>query len=596
MKFPVYTPEQVPQLPDKPGVYKFFDQENQLIYVGKAKSLKKRVSSYFNNRIHADRKTRKMISETKGIEFTLVNSEFDALLLENNLIKNHQPKYNINLRDDKTFPYICVTKERFPRVFSTRQVEHSKGTYFGPYANVRAMHNILDLFRNLYFIRTCKYNLSQENIRKGKIKVCLEYHIGKCKGPCENLQSEDDYNKDIELAENILKGNINLARNYFKEEMMSAATTMDFERAQEYKEKLEQLEKFQLKSVVVNQKITDVDAFAIVSDEKSAFVNYLKIKNGAIIAAEMVEVKKKLNEPDSDILALIIVDMREKHGSTSSEILVNTPVEIDLKVVISVPKIGDKKKLVDLSTKNAVFYKKEREKQELEKEPKEQRILKTLQRDLRLKELPMQIDCFDNSNLQGSNPVASMVCFKNTKPSKNEYRRFNIKTVEGANDFASMREIVYRKYFRTLEENLPLPNLIVIDGGKGQLSASMAALKELGLYGKIPIIGIAKKLEEIYFPEDPYPLHINKKSESLKLLQKIRDEAHRFAIAFHRQKRSKKTFTTELDDIKGIGKKTVDKLLGHFHSVKNIKEASMEKLQAVIGKDKANIVWNRLSK
>jgi excinuclease ABC subunit C len=595
MKFPVYTPEQVPQLPDKPGVYKFFDQENQLIYVGKAKSLKKRVSSYFNNRIHADRKTRKMISETKGIEFTLVNSEFDALLLENNLIKNHQPKYNINLRDDKTFPYICVPNERFPRIYSTRQVDLTKGTYYGPYASVRSMHNVLDLFRNLYFIRTCKYNLSEENIRKGKIKVCLEYHIGKCKGPCENNQSEDDYNKDIEQAENILKGNTNLVRNYYKDKMMKAAAAMDFEHAQVYKEKLDLLENFQMKSVVVNQKITDVDAFAIVSDEKSAFVNYLRIKNGAIITAEMVEVKKKLNEPDSDILALMIVDLREKHGSKSSEILVNKPVEIDLgKVLISVPKIGDKKKLVDLSTKNAYFYKKEREKQELEKEPKEQRILKTLQRDLRLKELPMQIDCFDNSNLQGSNPVASMVRFTNTKPSKNEYRRFNIKTVEGANDFASMHEIVYRKYHRTMEDNLPLPNLIVIDGGKGQLSASVDALKELGLYGKIPIIGIAKKLEEIYFPEDPYPLHINKKSESLKLLQKIRDEAHRFAIAFHRQKRSKKTFTTELDSIKGIGNKTVDKLLGHFRSVKNIKEASMEDLQTLIGKDKAAIVKEAL--
>jgi excinuclease ABC subunit C len=594
MGFPVYTPEQVLQLPDKPGVYKFFDHEGNLIYVGKAKSLKKRISSYFKSRSFTDRKTRKMISEIIGIEFTLVNSEFDALLLENNLIKNHQPKYNINLRDDKSFPYVCVSKERFPRIYSTRQVDQDKGTYYGPYASVRAMNNVLDLFRNLYFIRTCKYNLSPENIRKGKIKVCLEYHIGKCKGPCENLQEEEDYNKDIEQAENILKGNINLARNYFKEEMLSASAAMDFERAQEYKEKLDLLEKFQLKSVVVNQKITNVDAFAIVSDEKSAFVNYLRIKNGAIITAQTVEVKKKLNEPDSDILALMIVDLREKHRSDSNEILVNTSVEVELgKANIIVPKIGDKKKLVELSIKNAVFYKKEREKQELEKEPREQRILKTLQKDLRLKELPMQIDCFDNSNLQGSNPVASMVCFKNTKPSKSDYRRFNIKTVEGANDFASMKEIVERKYFRSLEESQPLPNLIVIDGGKGQLNAAVEALKELNLYGRIPIIGIAKKLEEIYFPEDPYPLHINKKSESLKLIQKVRDEAHRFAIAFHRQKRSKSSFTTELE-IKGIGRKTIDKLLGRYRSVKNIRNASMEDLQALIGKDKAGLVKDAL--
>jgi excinuclease ABC subunit C len=596
MEFPVYTPEQVSQLPDKPGVYRFYNQDRQLIYVGKAKSLKKRVSSYFNNKSNVDRKTRKMVSEIRHIEFTIVNSEFDALLLENNVIKNHQPKYNINLRDDKTYPYVLVTNDRFPRIYATRQLDHSKGSYFGPYSNVRSMHNILDLFRNLYFIRTCKYNLSEENIKKGKIKVCLEYHIGKCKGPCEGLQSEADYNKDIDLSKNILKGNINQVRNYFKDEMTAAASKMNFERAQEFKEKLELLENFQLKSVVVNQKITDVDTFSIVSDEKSAFVNYLRIKNGAIITAQTVEIKKKLDEADQDLLALMIVDLRERHASYSSEILVNIPIDLELeKVEIAVPKIGDKKKLIELSIKNAIFYKKEREKQELEKEPKEQRILKTIQKDLRLKELPIHIECFDNSNLQGSNPVASMVCFKNTKPSKTDYRRFNIKTVEGPNDFASMKEIVKRRYFKLLEESLPMPNLIVVDGGKGQLSASVEALKELGLYGKIPIVGIAKKLEEIYFPEDPYPLHINKKSESLKLLQKIRDEAHRFAITFHRQKRSKTTFTTELDTIKGIGKSTVDKLLGHFRSVKNIKSASLEDLQSLIGKDKARIVKEGLN-
>lgn len=596
MNVPVYSPGQANQLPDKPGVYRFYDKEGQLIYVGKAKSLKKRVGSYFVNKVHVDRKTRKMVSEVDHIEFTIVNSEFDALLLENNLIKNKQPKYNINLRDDKSYPYICITRERFPRVYATRQVDSSKGVYYGPYASVRAMNSVLELFRNLYFIRTCSYNLSEENIRRGKYKVCLEYHIGKCKGPCEGLQDEDDYNKDIEQAVNILKGNIHVVKTYFRNEMNAAAEAMNFELAQQFKEKLETLENFQSRSVVVNQKITDVDVFAIVSDEKSAFVNYLRIKNGAIITAKTVEVRKKLNETDQDILSLMIVDLRERYNSASMEIVTNIPVEMELeKIEIHLPKIGDKKKLVDLSIKNALFYKRDREKQELEKEPREQRILKTLQKDLRLKELPMQIECFDNSNLQGSNPVASMVCFKNAKPSKNDYRRFNIKTVEGPDDFASMKEIVGRRYFKLKEEGQPMPNLVVIDGGKGQLSSAVEALKDLGLYGRIPVVGIAKKLEEIYFPEDPYPLHINKKSESLKLLQKIRDEAHRFAITFHRQKRSKATFTLELDRIKGVGKKTADKLLGRYRSIKNIREASFEDLQALIGKDKAKAVKEGLS-
>lgn len=597
MNVPVYTPDQAGALPEKPGVYRFYDEEGQLIYVGKAKSLKKRVSSYFMNKLHSDRKTRKMASEVRRIEFTIVNSEFDALLLENNLIKTFQPKYNINLRDDKSFPYICVTRERFPRIFSTRQVDPEKGVYFGPYASVRAMNNVLELFRNLYYIRTCNYNLSEENIRRGKFKVCLEYHIGKCKGPCEGLQNEEEYNKDVEYAIHILKGNIQIVKNYFKQEMTAAAAGMRFELAQQYKEKLETLENFQARSVVVNQKITDVDVFSIVSDEKSAFVNYLKIKNGAIVTAKTVEIRKKLDETDADILALVIVELRERYHSDSKEILTHIPVELEVEnVEISIPKIGDKRKLVELSIKNALFYKKEREKQELEKEPREQRILKTLQKDLRLKETPFHIECFDNSNLQGTNPVASMVCFKNAKPSKSDYRRFAIKTVEGPDDFASMKEIVGRRYFRLKEEGQPLPNLIVIDGGKGQLSSAVEVLKELGLYGQIPIIGIAKKLEEIYFPEDSYPLHISKKSESLKLLQRIRDEAHRFAITFHRQKRSKASFTSELDKIKGIGGKTVDKLLAHYRSIKNIREAPLEDLQALIGKDKARALVEGLGR
>ena len=595
MQVPVYTPDLIAQLPDKPGVYRFYDANRTLIYVGKAKSLKKRVSSYFNNKAYTDRKTRKMVSEIRSIEFTLVNSEFDALLLENNLIKNYQPKYNINLRDDKTFPYICATNERFPRFYATRRLDLSKGVYFGPYASVKAMNNVLELIRNLYFIRTCKYNLSKENIEKGKFKVCLEYHIGRCKGPCEGLQSEEDYNREFEQALNILKGNINLVKTYFRENMQQAAEKMEFERAQEFKEKLELLEKFQSKSVVVNQKISDVDAASIVSDPKTAFVNYMKIKNGAIVTAKTVEVKKKLNEADADILALMLFDLREKYESKSKEILTNIPLDIQVdNVDITVPKIGDKKKLVELSMKNAFFYKRERERQELEKEPKEDRILKTLQKDLRLKELPRHIECFDNSNLQGSNPVAAMVCFKNAKPSKKDYRKFNIKTVTGPDDFASMKEIVKRRYFRLVAEKQPLPDLIVIDGGKGQLNAAVEALKELDLYGRIAIVGIAKKLEEIYFPGDPYPLHINKKSESLKLLQKVRDEAHRFAITFHRQKRSKASFSSHLETIKGIGKKTVDKLLMRYRSIKNIKEAPIEELEKLIGKDKAALVKNSL--
>lgn len=595
MNVPVYSPEQANKLPEKPGVYRFYDKEGQLIYVGKAKSLRKRVGSYFMHKLHTDRKTRKMVSEVHLIEFTIVNSEFDALLLENNLIKNFQPKYNINLRDDKSYPYICVTRERFPRIYSTRQVDPAKGVYFGPYASVRAMNSVLELFRNIYFIRTCNYNLSEENIRRGKFKVCLEYHIEKCKGPCEGLQDEEDYNKDIEHAIHILKGNIQTVKNYFKQEMADAAVAMRFELAQKYKEKLETLENFQSKSVVVNQKITDVDVFSIVSDEKSAFVNYLRIKNGSIITAKTVEIRKKLEEANADILALVMVELRERYNSDSKEIITHIPVEMEVDgIEIGIPKIGDKKKLVDLSIKNALFYKKEREKQELEKEPREQRILKTLQKDLRLKEPPIQIECFDNSNLQGTNPVASMVCFKNAKPSKSDYRRFAIKTVEGPDDFASMKEIVGRRYYRLKEEGQPMPNLIVIDGGKGQLSSAAEALKELGLYGQIPIVGIAKKLEEIYFPEDSYPLYISKKSESLKLLQRIRDEAHRFAITFHRQKRSKATFTSELDHIKGIGGKTVDKLLARYRSIKNIKQAPLEDLQALIGKDKTQALMEGL--
>jgi len=591
MDFNELGTDQVARLPDRPGVYKFYNKNNVLIYVGKAKSLKKRVGSYFTKVNNIDRKTRKMVSEIQKLDFTIANSEFDALLLENNLIKENQPKYNILLKDDKSFPYILVTDERFPRIFSTRRVIPGQGTYFGPYTSVRAMNNVLELIRNLYHIRTCKFNLSQENVEKKKYKVCLEFHIGKCMGPCEGLQSEEDYNRDLQHALNILRGNISPVRNYFKSQMQEASSALEFERAQSYKTKLEYLNKFQSRSVVVNQKLTDIDVFTIVSNQKAAFINFLKINNGAITSTKTIEVKKRLAETDEEVLSLVLFELRNRYNSESKEILTNIEIEeLQEGMNIHVPKIGDKRKLVELSLKNAYYFQREKETRNLEKVTREQRVLGQLKADLQLVELPTQIECFDNSNLGGSNPVASMVCFKNAKPSKNDYRRFHIKTVEGPDDFASMYEIVHRRYHRLTEEKQPLPKLIVIDGGKGQLNAAAGALKDLGLYGKIPVVGIAKRLEEIYFPEDQFPVHINKKSESLMLLQKIRDEAHRFAITFHRQKRSKNTIKTELEGIKGIGKNTVDKLLGQYKSVKKIKELPFEELEQMVGNQKATLI------
>ncbi|MFA0961763.1 excinuclease ABC subunit UvrC [Roseivirga sp. BDSF3-8] len=597
MEVPNYTPDQVNNLPDEPGVYRFYNKNRTLIYVGKAKSLKKRVSSYFVKNTGVNRKTLRMVSEIRSLEVTLVNSEFDALLLENNLIKEHQPKYNILLKDDKTYPYICISNERFPRIYATRTVIPSEGTYFGPYASVKAMNNVLDLIRNIYTIRTCKYNLSEENIQKEKYKVCLEFHIGNCQGPCEGLQKEEDYDQDILQCRDILKGHLTIVKNAFKEEMLKASEKLAFERAQRFKEKLDLLEKFQTKSTVVNQKISDVDVFTIVSDEKYAFVNYLKVKDGTIIMTKTVEIKKKLEEENEDILSLVVLELRDRYRSQSKEIITNLPIELgydDHENVV--PKIGDKKKLIELSIKNALFYKKEKYLAMSPGETREDRILKTLQHDLQLKTVPRHIECFDNSNLQGSNPVASMVCFKNGKPSKKEYRHYHIKTVIGPNDFASMEEIVTRRYRRLKDEAAPLPDLVVIDGGKGQLSAAVTALKNLEVYGEIPVVGIAKRLEEIYFPEDPYPLHIDKKSESLALLQRVRDEAHRFAITFHRKTRSKKSFKTELEEIEGVGKTTADKLLKHFKSVKKVREANVEELSAIVGSDKAGRIRSYFSK
>lgn len=583
-----YSPAEYGQLPDLPGVYKYFNADGVLIYVGKAKSLKKRVASYFVKSTGLNHKTRRMVREISRIEFTLVDSEFDALLLENNLIKHTQPKYNILLKDDKTYPYLLLTNEHFPSIFPTRKVIPSRGTYFGPFASVKAMKNVLELIRTLFTIRTCKLDLSPNKIAEGRYKVCLEFHIGNCLGPCEGRQSEKDYLKDIEQAKNILKGNLGIAKAYFKATMQEAAEAMAYELAQRYKEKLELLEKYQAKSLVTSPAVTNLDIFSIVTDEKHAYVNYLKIMHGAIHLTKTVELKKRLDESDADLLITAIVRLRDQFQSTATEIITNIAPDEQIEgLQINVPKIGDKRKLVELSLKNAIYYKKEKALVAGEVKEKKNRVLEQLQQDLSLKDLPMRIECFDNSNIQGTNPVASMVCFINGKPANKEYRHYHVKTVEGPNDFASMEEIVTRRYRRVLEEEKPLPQLIVVDGGKGQLSSAVQALKSLGIYGKIPIIGIAKRLEEIYFPADPYPLHIDKKSESLRLLQRIRDEAHRFAITFHRNVRSKNAFNTQLTTIEGIGEKTADKLLKHFKSLKKIKEATLPELEQVIGKRKA---------
>lgn len=578
-------------LPDSPGVYRFYNTEDVLIYVGKAKSIKKRVSSYFNKIEGINRKTLRLVSEINKIEYTVSGTEFDALLLENNLIKQNQPKYNILLKDDKTFPYICILHERFPRVIYTRKYIPEQGEYFGPYSSVVAMKNILELARKLYTIRTCHLLLLQQNIEQKKFKVCLEYHIGNCKGPCEGLQAEADYLKDIDQIRSILKGQISIVEKYFTEQMAQAATTLQFEKAQFFKEKLDYLEHFQTKSLVVNRDITDVDIITLISREEYSYANYMVIKEGAIIYSKSIELKKKLDETDEELISFSLLEMRDQSKSNNKIIFSNIPVTLLHEQTENIiPKIGDKRKLVLLSQKNAMELQRERELLRAGKKDKKNEVLAILQKDMQLPSLPDVIECFDNSNFQGTTPVASMVRFVNGKPDKKGYRHFNIKTVEGPNDFASMKEIVYRRYFRLVHEDLPLPDLIIVDGGKGQLSSACEALKELNLYGKIPIAGIAKKLEEIYYPEDPLPLMINKRSPGLKLLQFIRDEAHRFAITFHRKKRSKTFLKTEIEELKGVGKATAEKLLQHFKSVKKIKEASREELEGVVGKSKAALI------
>lgn len=582
--------DQVNHLPTQPGIYKYYNKK-ELIYVGKAKNIKKRVSSYFNKSNQHNRKTIKLVSEISGIDYTIALSEFDALLLENNLIKQNQPKYNILLKDDKSFPYICILNERFPRIISTRRVDHSKGTYFGPYSSVVAMNSVLDLIRKLYTIRTCKYNLSEKNIAACKFKTCLEYHIGNCKGPCEGLQSELTYNKDIVQVKHILNSNSSFTKRHFTNKMNLHAENMEFEQAQRYKEKLDLLAKFQTKTMVVNSQESNLDIFTILSDENLAYVNYLHINHGMLNFTQTTEIKKKLNEADSQILAQYAFDIRKQVGSASQMILSNIPItSLPENTKNIVPKIGEKKKLIGMSIRNVLHFKKDRLQQKEKIKDRNNEVIRLLQKELKLLSPPDYIECFDNSNIQGTNPVAAMVCFRNGKPSKKDYRHYNIKTVPGSDDFASMYEVIKRRYSRLFNENKKLPKLILIDGGKGQLSSAVSALKDIDLYGQIPIIGIAKRLEEIYFPKDQFPLHISKKSPSLKLLQQLRDEAHRFAITFHRQKRSINSFNTELEEIKGIGKKTADILLIHYKSVSKIKAANSKELTQLIGEKKAEMI------
>jgi excinuclease ABC subunit C len=582
-------------LPDTPGIYKYYDAEGVLMYIGKAKSLKKRVSSYFTKTRHENRKTAILVSKIVDIQFTLVDSEIDALLLENSLIKKFQPRFNINLKDDKTYPWICIKRERFPRVFATRQQVKDGSEYFGPYASVSMMYTILDLIKVLYPTRNCNLVLTPDNINAGKFKACMEYQIGNCKAPCIASQSEEDYNFSIRQIKSILRGNIGEVVRHLRVLMTDAATELRFEEAALYKKKLETLQNYQSKSTIATSIPNDVDVFSIVSDEKFAFVNYLKVSSGMIIQTQTFELKKKLDEPDAELLEFAIGEVREQYKSTSGEVIV--PFNLDLeddRIQFTVPKAGDKKKLLDLSLKNAIYYKREKLSQyeKLNPELKVDRVLAQMMNDLRLKELPRHIECFDNSNIQGNYPVSAMVVFKDAKPSKKDYRHFNVRTVEGPNDFATMREVIFRRYKRVMEENQPLPNLIVVDGGKGQLSSAIESLQELGLYGKVPIMGIAKRLEELYYPEDELPLYIDKKSETLKIIQQMRDEAHRFGITHHRNRRSKGTLHSELDEIKGIGEETIKMLLQELKSVKKIKEADLELLQQIAGKSKGLLVWN----
>lgn len=592
-RFQRFEKDEFRKVPQSPGVYKYLNKEGTIIYVGKAKNLRKRVSNYFLKGTNHTLKTERLVRDVRHIEFVIVNNEYEALVLENTLIKEYQPKFNIMLKDGKSYPYLCITKERFPRVISTRRVNPKNGEYFGPFTSVRAMNNVLLLVKKLYKLRTCTLNLSRKNVESGKYNVCLEYHIQNCKGPCVGFQSEDVYNHDIKQIRDIIKGNLTPVKDHFKASMQQAIGNLKFEEAQILKDKLESLDSFNSRSLVANPHITKTDIFTIKSEKNKSYINYLKIDEGAIKLSETIEVKRKLDETEAEILPLIMFNLRKRFNSDSTTILTNINCQSWEQVEIVQPKIGDKKKLVDLSLKNVYFFRKENS----DKPPTiTEKVLHQLREDLSLHKIPNHIECFDNSNIQGSNPVASMVCFKQGRPSKRDYRKFRIKTVDGPDDFESMKEIVHRRYSRLQKEDSPMPDLIVIDGGKGQLSAACLALKNIDLYGQIPIVGIAKKLEEIYFPNDSFPIHINKKSPSLKLLQRIRDEAHRFAITFHRDSRSKIQTLSELDNIHGVGEKTKNILLSQFGSVARIKKSSITELAQWIGLAKAQLIYRALNK
>ena len=586
---------QIQTLPQEPGVYQYFDKNDLIIYIGKAINLKRRVSSYFN-KTHDSNKTRILVKNIVRIEHIVVESEMDALLLENNLIKKHKPRYNILLKDDKTYPWICINKERFPRIFSTRRVIKDGSDYYGPYTNKKMVYILLDLIRGLYPIRNCTFDLSEKKIAAKKYKVCLEYHMGNCSAPCENKITEQQYNQNIKAIHSILKGNFKESLQDFRAQMEEHALKMEYEEAHKIKEKLEILENYQSKSTIVNPKINNVDVFSIVTDDQYGYVNFLQLSFGSIIRSNTLEIKKKLEETPEEILSLAVIEIRQRFNSQSPEIYLPFPLNFGKSIRVTVPQLGDKKKILDLSVRNAKYFRMERFKQIKIVDPDRHtnRLMSQMKHDLRLSHEPRHIECFDNSNLQGSNPVAACVVFKNGKPAKKEYRHYNIKTVEGPDDFASMEEVVFRRYKRLLDEKQSLPQLIIVDGGKGQLSSALKSIDRLGLRGKIAIVGIAKRLEEIYFPEDSIPLYLDKKSESLKVIQFLRNEAHRFGITLHRNKRSKKAIQSGLDVFPGIGPKTKETLLKKFKSFKRIKEANKDDLIQVIGNSKGTLLFNQL--
>ncbi|MFM2201569.1 MAG: hypothetical protein RL040_769 [Bacteroidota bacterium] len=595
-------PEKVEQilkiLPQQPGVYQYFDEAGEILYVGKAKSLKNRVSSYFNKQQYENGKTKVLVRKIADIKYIVVETELDALLLENSLIKKYKPRYNIMLKDDKTYASIVIKKEDFPRVFPTRQIIRDGSEYFGPYPSGRTMHTVLDLIKKLYPMRTCNLALTDKNIQAGKFKVCLEYHLGNCKGPCEGKQTAEDYNKGVEAARTILKGNYTELIRDLKQMMVEFANRYEFELAQEVKDKIEVLSSFQAKSTIVHPSIHDVDIFSIASDSQAGYVNFMKVSNGVIVQSYTTEVKKRMDESEAEMLEYSIVEIRDKFQSSSKEIFL--PFELDLQlpsVMFTVPQRGDKKKLVELSQRNSTHYMLDAQKQQEMVDPERHvnRVLETMQKDLHLKELPRHIECFDNSNIQGTNPVSACVVFRNAKPSKADYRIFHPKTVEGPNDFDTMKEVVFRRYRRMLDEGETLPQLIIIDGGKGQLSAAIESLVKLDLYGKIGIIGIAKRLEEIYFPGDSLPIYLDKRSESLKLIQRLRDEAHRFGITKHRDRRSKDAIRSELTDIKGVGMHTTQALIHHFKTVQAVKEASIDDLKKAVNNRMAELVYKHFN-